>query len=402
MRARIILATTALILAIMGCALAQTGYWTEPVPVPEISTTGGEAYPFISADGNILLWNAGAICMSRLNGTSWNPREVLPEPINDSIGLERASAITPDHRFIYWVSWRPGGYGGWDIWRCSWDESTNTFGAAECLGVNVNSEYYEWGMCFTPDGQRMYFLSNVYYKNGQYGHGDMDIWYCDWDSTLGDWGLPYNIGNPINAMSLEDTPHLNMINVGNVPRLYFCSDWGHDVPGWQGELDIFYATWDGQRWGNVTNVGSPINSPVEDESPCLTPDGRTMYFITRENRVPSAIKHLMVSHWEISDIEGTFDNNDTIPAIDLFPNPSNLTLSIKIDARSFKCQFELMIYDINGKEVKNLGKYESTNCHSIKWDGRANSGARVTSGVYFLKFRGENNTVLKRSFSFIK
>lgn len=383
--------------------MAQTGYWSEPVPVPEISTTGGETYPFISADGNILLWNAqGTICMSHWNGTSWNPREILPEPVNDTAGLENASAITPDHRFIYWVSWRPGDHGGWDIWRCSWDENTNTFGVAECLGGNVNSEYYEWGMCFTPDGQRMYFLSNVHFKNGQYGQGDMDIWYCDWDSTLGDWGLPSNIGRPVNAASLEDTPHYNLINIGNTPRLYFCSDWGHGVPGWQGSLEIFYATWDGQHWSDVTNVGVPINSPVEDESPCLTPDGGTMYFVTRENRVPYAIKHIMVSHWKISDIEETPANNDTLPEIDLFPNPSNLTLSIRFDASICKYPLELRIYDINGKEVKNLGKYESGNCYSIKWGGRTNSGVRVTSGVYFLKVQGENNKVLKKSFSFIK
>lgn len=392
-----------MILAIIGSALAQTGYWSEPVPVPELNDPSGEGYPFISTDGTImLLITRGGISMSHSNGSSWGTPILLPQTINSPDGLERASAITPDHRHMYWVSWREGGMGGWDIWRCNWDESTNTFGVAECLGENVNSEYYEWGMCFTPDGQRMYFLSNVYFKNGQYGHGDMDVWYCDWDSTLGDWGLPYNIGRPVNAASLEDTPHYNLINVGNTPRLYFCSDWGHGVPGWQGSLEIFYATWDGQRWGNVTNVGSPINSPVEDESPCLTPDGRTMYFITRENRVPYAIKHLMVSRWEISDIEENSNNNDTLPEINLFPNPSNLMLSIEIKAKSINCQFELMIYDINGKEVKNFGKYESGKCHSIRWDGRTNSGDRVTSGVYFLKVRDENNAVFKKSFSFIK
>jgi hypothetical protein len=390
MRVRIILATTALILAMMGSAIAQIGYWSEPQVVTEISA--GEAFPYISADGNILLFNAGAIYMSRWNGTSWNPREILPEPVNDSVGLERASAITPDHRFIYWVSRRPGGHGGWDIWRCSWDESTNIFGAAECLGENVNSEYYEWGMCFTPDGQRMYFLSNIYYKNGQYGHGDMDIWYCDWDSTLSDWGLPYNIGNPVNYVSMEDTPHYNLINVGNTPRLYFCSDWGHDVPGWLGVADIFFATWDGQRWGNITNVGSPINSPVEDESPCLTPDGRTMYFITRENRVPYATKHLMVSRWETSDIVVNNDTNATTPfEIKLYPNPSNSSFAISINEAYGSVI--LSIYNIEGQKV-----FESSidsNNRQVIWD---TSGLRnsVSSGVYFARFENAGKAITKK------
>jgi hypothetical protein len=393
MRVRISLTITALILAIMGSALAQTGYWSEPIPVPELNDPSGEGYPFISTDGTImLLITRGGISMSHSNGSSWETPVLLPPTINSPDGLERASAITPDHRFIYWVSWRPGGHGGWDIWRCTWDEGTNTFGAAECLGENVNSEYYEWGMCFTPDGQRMYFLSNAYYKNGQYGHGDMDVWYCDWDSSLGDWGLPYNIGNPVNAMSLEDTPHINMINVGNMPRLYFCSDWGHGVPGWLGELDIFYATWDSQHWGNVTNVGAPINSPVEDESPCLAPDGRTMYFITRENRVPYAIKHIMVSHWEISGIDEYSDSESQKQLkIGIYPNPSNSRFVFALSSNHKSGMMK--IYDIYGHLV-----YKSPidlNRSGIIWD-TSDKNSQVPSGVYFARFEFGDGAITKK------
>jgi len=395
----------AAVLLLAGSAFAQNGHWSEPVPVPELNDPNGyEAYPFLSADGNImLLITKSAICMSHWNGQYWSSPESLPEPINETSGLVGASAITPDHHRIYWVSWRAGGMGGWDIWRCAWDESTNTFGAAECLGANVNSEYYEWGMCFTPDGNRMYFLSNVYLKNRQYGHGDMDIWYCDWDSILNDWGLAYNIGNPVNAMSMEDTPHITCTGTDDTCRLYFCSDWGHGVPGWQGELDIFYASWDGQHWANVVNVGGAINSPVEDESPCLTPDGRTMYFITRENRVPYATKHLMVSHWETSDInEETPNDNNTQLEITLYPNPSNLTLSIIISSKRESGFIDLAIYDINGKEVKSLGNHSLDSALSIRWDGTDNKGAKISSGVYFLKAINDNNIILKKTFSFIK
>jgi hypothetical protein len=397
------LITAATLLIIPASAYAQTGHWSEPVPVPGLNDPSGEAYPFLSGDGNImLLITRGGISMSHWNGNSWATPVLLPPIINSPDGLERASAITPDHRHIYWISWRAGGAGRWDIWRCSWDESTNTFGAAECLGANVNSDYYEWGMCFTPDGQRMYFLSNVHYKNGQYGQGDMDIWYCNWDSTLGDWGLPYNIGRPVNAASLEDTPHITCTGTYDTCKLYFCSDWGHGVPGWQGSLEIFYATWDGQHWGNIVNVGAPINSPVEDESPCLTPDGKTMYFITRENRVPYATKHLMVSYWETSDIEDTKSGIDSSLEVSLYPNPSNLTLSIVIESKKLNGSIRLIIYDINGKEVRNLGNYGLDSTLSLKWDGTNSKGNKVSSGVYFLKAINDNNIILKKTFSFIK
>jgi hypothetical protein len=386
MRVRIILITTALILAIMGCAFGQAGYWSEPVSVDNLNTFNDEDYAYLSADGAILLWIAqGPIRMSRWNGIAWSAPEILPEPVNDSLGLENAAAITPDHRQIYWVSWRDGGYGGWDIWRCNWDESTNTFGVAECLGENVNSYADEFGMCFTPDGQRMYFVSSVYTKNGQQGYGDLDIWYCDWDSTLGDWGLPYNIGAPVNEPGPEFSPFYYKANDSTAARLYF-STWGsHHVPGWQGDCDIYYATWDGGHWIDVTNAGPPLNSPAYDASACITPDGKNLYFICNRDRVLNNDGQIWVSVFDTTDLEDNLTYKDaTSFSIIAYPNPANMTWKIKIFCPEISKRMEIDIFDMLGRKVRDLGCYENRKEINLIWDGKNDSGKNATSASYIL------------------
>ena len=55
--------------------------------------------------------------------------------------------------------------------------------------------------------------------------------------------------------------------------LYFASN----RPGGQGEIDLYSARWDGSRWSNVRNMGTPINTPGDEMFPYVTDDGK-LYF----------------------------------------------------------------------------------------------------------------------------
>ena len=368
---------------------AQDGYWNEPEPLIELNTIDGEGYAFLSADGNILLWNAqGTICMSRWDGESWSPRELLPEPVNSNF-LELAPAITPDHSHFYWVSWREGGYGGWDIWRCTWEESTNTFGEAECLSENINSWYDEFGVCFSPDGSRLFFVTDIPNKNGQQGYGDFDIWYCDWDSSVSDWGLPYNLGEPINWVGCDWTPFIAPRQDSAGYRLYFSSDHWHHLPGWQGLVDILFADWDGQSWTNFSNIGVPINSPVEDESACVTPDGQTLYFVTRRDRQEYVDMELMVSHWIPTSIpqEGLEYLPDNL-LINSYPNPFNSATKIRLAGELSQVEL-IAIYDLGGRLVTALAP-----APEITWDGANQAGDQVPSGIYFVRAAGQRKSAM--------
>jgi hypothetical protein len=104
-------------------ALAQTGHWSEPVPVANINTYGHEYYPSISPDGLTLYFaRDNSIMISHWNGQGWDiPIDAGPEV---NAGQRQISAtVTPDNRTLYFTSWRSGGYGTYDIWRSYWQDS---------------------------------------------------------------------------------------------------------------------------------------------------------------------------------------------------------------------------------------------------------------------------------------
>jgi Tol biopolymer transport system component len=140
--------------------------WETPQALGEtISTSEDEYEPRISADGQLMLFvrgKAGAnadMLFSRRIGwppEQWGPVESLSS-INtddDELGPE----LSRDGRWLYFHSSRPGGLGGYDIWRSrlgdvGWSEPEN-------LGPAVNSPYNEYGASLSPDGSQLIFGSN--------------------------------------------------------------------------------------------------------------------------------------------------------------------------------------------------------------------------------------------------
>lgn len=105
---------------------------------------------------------------------------------------ETHCTVTPDGNNIYFVSERPGGYGGRDIYRIvrmadgSWSEPQN-------LGPTINTPYDEESPFIAVDNKTMYFASN-----GGNSMGGFDIFVSvrDEDNV---WSEPINLGYPINS-----------------------------------------------------------------------------------------------------------------------------------------------------------------------------------------------------------
>jgi len=57
-------------------------------------------------------------------------------------------------------------------------------------------------------------------------------------------------------------------------ELYFTSD----RKGGFGGLDIYVSKWENGDWGPAKNLGPTINTPFNEETPVLLPDGKTLYF----------------------------------------------------------------------------------------------------------------------------
>lgn len=117
-------------------------------------------------------------------------------------------------------------------------------------GLPFNSdEYHVAHPTLSPDGRRLYFSSNM-----PGGYGGMDLYVSNFKE--GRWTAPINLGPVINTEGNEIFPYLA------ANRLYFASN-GHLGLG---GLDLFYATvqQDGNTWGLPVNLGAPVNSTHDD------------------------------------------------------------------------------------------------------------------------------------------
>lgn len=122
---------------------------------------------------------------------SWSRPRRLPRHISGKGNQETSIVFTSDGRRAYFISDRPGGFGGQDIWtttrdeRGRWTEPVN-------LGATVNTEYDEESLYLAPDDVTLYFSSR-----GHNSMGGFDIFKTTFRN--GRWTQPQNLGYPINT-----------------------------------------------------------------------------------------------------------------------------------------------------------------------------------------------------------
>ena len=132
----------------------------------------------------------GNILVSKKIGDKWSEPKALPEPIN-SKNQETSACYSPNGNTIYFVSDRPGGQGGKDIYKSSKNKN-GVWGDAENLGMMINTVEDEDAIFLHPDGKTLYFSSKGHATMGGY-----DVFMSV--NTKGKWSEPKNIGYPINS-----------------------------------------------------------------------------------------------------------------------------------------------------------------------------------------------------------
>ncbi len=87
----------------------------------------------------------------------------------------------------------------------------------------------------------------------------------------GEWGTAEKLNNNINTEYWES--HASITKDGKT--LYFTSN----RPGGHGGLDIYKSHKNEKGdWGPAINLGKPVNTPYNEETPFITEDGSTLYF----------------------------------------------------------------------------------------------------------------------------
>jgi hypothetical protein len=101
------------------------------------------------------------------------------------------------------------------------------------------------------------------------GMGGRDIWKCI-KLPNGKWSLAVNLGAPVNTPYDEESPFIHPS--GN---LLFFSSKGHNTIG---GFDIFFSNLSDKGWEEPINIGYPINTTEDDVFYVTSPDGRRGYY----------------------------------------------------------------------------------------------------------------------------
>ncbi len=161
------------------------------------------------------------ICYSRLDFGYWTDIETLSDAVNLPNAWDSQPTISSDGKTLYFISDRPGGLGGYDIYK----SERNDFGEwskAVNLGPPINSAGNEKSPFIHSDSQTLYFSSD-----GILGMGGYDIFFSRLGED-GEWSKPTNIGYPIN--SVDDEVGFFVSTDGKFG--YFASNKFNGVGGW--------------------------------------------------------------------------------------------------------------------------------------------------------------------------
>lgn len=201
--------------------------WSKAQPVTEINSTGNEGAPSLSADGQYLFFTA---CEELY--TESNQRKT-----KGSCDLFIAKKVG--------------------------DKFTNP----RNLEFPVNTGSWESQPSFSSDGRTLYFVREI---KGANNVTQRDIYV----TKIGDnaqWSEPVSVSDKINTSADEMSVFIHPDD----QTIYFSSN-GHTGMGGQ---DIFYCKREPNgEWGEPINIGYPINTPSDEQSLLVSPDGETGYF----------------------------------------------------------------------------------------------------------------------------
>lgn len=199
---------------------------------PPINSKTNEGAHSMTADGKMFVFTAcnrqdsygGCDLYYSVNrGNQWSIPRNLGKPINTRY-WESQPSLSADGRTLYFISNKPGGFGGMDIW-VSYLDIYGEWTPPKNLGETINTDRDESSPFVHPDGQTMYFASN-----GMLGMGKSDV-YQTRKNAENMWGEPRNLGYPINTF--EDEQDLIVNAKGD--KAFFSSD---RLDG-EGRIDIY-------------------------------------------------------------------------------------------------------------------------------------------------------------------
>jgi hypothetical protein len=190
--------------------------------------------------------------------------------------LDGCPFISRDGRTFYMASTRPGGLGGIDIWVSTRASERDPWGAPVNVGAPVNSPANDFCPTISRDGHRFYFVSN---RPGGCGGDDIYTTRLRPDG----WDPVANVGCEVNSAANEASP-FPLPERGTGPVLYFSSNrpggLTAEAPGaTAGDADLYRSESHGGAFGAAELVPG-ANSAAEDGQPNVRRDGLELFFFS--------------------------------------------------------------------------------------------------------------------------
>jgi hypothetical protein len=249
-----------------------------------------------------------------------DPKLFVPGLISDGMH-NRDIAISPDGKEIYFCS-AAGNYNYSAILVTRFIDGKWTI--PESLPFASDPRYINLEPALSPDGKKLFFLSNRPDTENGETINDQDIWVSERQGNQ--WGEPYNLGAPVNTDAGEFFP-----SVTNDGTLYFTRDdkqtrrnfiyrsrfingkytepekLGEEINCGQSQYNAFIAPDESyiivpvfgrpdskggtdyyivyrssdDKWSAPINLGDKINTPQTQEwSPFVSPDGKYFFFMS--------------------------------------------------------------------------------------------------------------------------
>jgi outer membrane protein OmpA-like peptidoglycan-associated protein len=153
--------------------------------------------------------------------------------------------------------------------------------------INIGSQNYKPAV--SGDGNRLVFMSTRRYYEA--------IFFAK--KNIGTWTKPQNI-----TMELESDGQFQCVSLSfDGTKLFLNSKPAN-------HYELYESKYSSDRWGKIENLNKNINSPQDEVHACLSPNGKTLYFVS--NRKEG------FGGFDIYRSEAD-DNNEWGPAINLGP-----------------------------------------------------------------------------------
>jgi serine/threonine protein kinase/Tol biopolymer transport system component len=201
---------------------------------PQINSSTFDNPGSMSADGLTLYLASGWDFYTTTRATKdapWGPRVRLGPVVVPSTSYRNTTPlVTADGLELFFLSERPGGYGGNDIWVSTRATTADPWQTPVNLGPTVNGPANDVPTWLSPDGLTLLLCSD---RPG--GFGGLDMWITTRASRGNPWGSPRNLGPSINTI------YSDWIGAISPDGWCYMDDFLGPRPGGLGQEDLWQA-----------------------------------------------------------------------------------------------------------------------------------------------------------------